>query len=278
MIAEERESSEGPNVASRGTVLPAGNQGDKVTDFGQQPRLLQVLRRSLRQRLSVSPWYLPIRRLVATSGDNLAPDTELVIEGFPRSGNTFAEAAFRKAATRPIRLAHHSHAAAQVVQAVKWRLPCLVLIREPIEAARSLLMHHPETVSEESCLREYSSFYETIKPARAGFVLARFDTLTRNVGIVIDAVNARFGTSFEKLSHTPAMELSIFDMVDELGRSRGTTIGENEPYSPRVSQESKLRREGEKHFARELFKAQRFAKDVARARTIYNFLTKGADI
>ncbi len=265
-------------MASRGIALPAEQEDDKLTDFGQQPRLLQALRRALRQRLSVSPWYLPIRRLVASSGDNLEPDTELVIEGFPRSGNTFAEAAFRRAAGRPLKLAHHSHAAAQVVQAVKWKLPCLVLIREPIEAARSLLMHHPDTVSEESCLREYSSFYETIKPWRAGYVLARFDTITRDVGQVIAAVNARFGTSFERLAHSPAMELSIFDMVDELGRSRGTTMGETEPYSPRVSQESKLRREGEKHFARELFKAQRFAKDVGRARTIYNFLTKSADV
>jgi hypothetical protein len=278
MVTSERDSSEGTGGVSRGAVLPAGDQDDKVVDLGHQPRLLQVLRRSLRQRLSVSPWYLPIRRLVATSGDNLASDTELVIEGFPRSGNTFAEAAFRKAASQPVKLAHHSHAAAQVVQAVKWKLPCLVLIREPVEAARSLLMHHPETVSEESCLREYSSFYETVRPARAGYVLARFDTLTRDVGVVIDAVNRRFNTSFEKLTHTPATELAIFDMVDELGHSRGTTLGENEPYSPRASQESKLRREGEKNFARELFKAQRFAKDVARARAIYNFLSKSADV
>jgi hypothetical protein len=278
MIDSERKSPEGPSVASRGVVLPAQDQDDAVTDFGQQPRLLQALRRSLRQRLSVSPWYLPIRRLVATSSDNLTADTELVIEGFPRSGNTFAEAAFRKASDRPVKLAHHSHAAAQVVQAVKWKLPCLVLIREPVEAARSLLMHHPETVSEESSLREYSSFYETIKPARAGYVLARFDTLTRDVGVVIDAVNRRFGTAFERLSHTPDMELAIFDMVDELGRLRGTTVGEKEPYSPRASQDSKLRREGEKHFARELFKAPRFAKDVARARAIYNVLVKSADI
>jgi hypothetical protein len=265
-------------MTSRGVVLPVQAETEGATDFGQQPRLLQAIRRSLRQRLSVSPWYLPIRRLVAAAGDNLEPDTELVIDGFPRSGNTFAEAAFRKAAGKPIRLAHHSHAAAQIVQAVKWKLPCLVLIRQPIEAARSLLMHHPETVNEESCLREYSSFYETIKSCRSGYVLARFDTLTYDVGQVIEAVNARFGLSFEKLSHTPAMELEIFDMVDELGRNRGTTIGENEPYSPRVPPEGKLRREGEKHFARELFRAPRYAEDLARARTIYNFLTKSADV
>src|SRR5262245_54574684 len=41
-------------------------------------------------------------------------DTDAVIEGFPRSANTFAAAAFALAQTTPVRLAHHLHVPSQI--------------------------------------------------------------------------------------------------------------------------------------------------------------------
>ena len=49
--------------------------------------------------------------------------TQMVIEGFPRSGNTFAVFAFRHAQRRDIRVAHHLHAPAQVIRAVGGECP-----------------------------------------------------------------------------------------------------------------------------------------------------------
>jgi hypothetical protein len=45
--------------------------------------------------------------------------TQLVIEGFPRSGNTFAVVAFEQAQRQSVRIAHHLHAPAQVMLAAR---------------------------------------------------------------------------------------------------------------------------------------------------------------
>jgi hypothetical protein len=62
---------------------------------------LKKLRRRIRTFLSDKPEvYIPLARIL--KGDFIVnKKTEIVIEGYPRSGNSFAEAAFRFSQTRP---------------------------------------------------------------------------------------------------------------------------------------------------------------------------------
>src|SRR5687768_15078094 len=76
-------------------------------------------------------------------GQIVEAGTELVIEAFPRSGNTFAVVAFQLAQARPVKIAHHLHAAAQVTRGVRLRKPTLVLIRDPLKAVSSHLVREP---------------------------------------------------------------------------------------------------------------------------------------
>ena len=59
-------------------------------------------------------------------------ETDIVIEGFPRSANTFAVAAFQYAQRRPLTIARHTHAPAQIMLASRANIPCLVLIKFPL--------------------------------------------------------------------------------------------------------------------------------------------------
>ena len=61
----------------------------------------------------------------------VTPDTQLVMEGFPRSANSFARVAFNRAQSERVRIAHGLHVPAQVIRAARWRIPTLVLIRKP---------------------------------------------------------------------------------------------------------------------------------------------------
>lgn len=61
-------------------------------------------------------------------------DTDIVIEGYPRSANTFAVAAFEIAQGKPSKIARHTHAIAQLKRAAALKLPTLVIIREPEQA------------------------------------------------------------------------------------------------------------------------------------------------
>src|SRR2546428_11249384 len=84
------------------------------------------LRYAVRSRLSVHIWpYLALARLKYRTNESrvVTRDSELVIEGFPRSSNTFSIVAFETAQARPVKVKHHLHTAAQIIQAVRWGIP-----------------------------------------------------------------------------------------------------------------------------------------------------------
>ena len=125
----------------------------------------------------------------------VAADTELVIEGYWRSGNTFAAWAFETAQERPVRLASHTHAAATVRRGVRLGRPVLVLARPPLEAVSGRLFLAPR-LAPEHALREYIRFYRAIEPFADRYVRAPFEEVIEDFGAVIERVNARFGTNF----------------------------------------------------------------------------------
>ena len=102
------------------------------------------LKYRVRQYLGLYPFlFLPAARLLGNRRRReflVSPSTDLVIEGFPRSGNTFAVAAFVLSQPRPVRIAHHHHVPAQVIYAVKRGIPVLVVVRKPDDAVLSLVM------------------------------------------------------------------------------------------------------------------------------------------
>ncbi|WP_171470432.1 hypothetical protein [Frigoriglobus tundricola] len=133
-------------------------------------------------------------------------DTELVIEGYWRSGNTYAARAFETAQDRPVRIAFHTHAAATVRKGVRLNRPVLVLARHPLDAASGRMFLAPR-LSLEHALREYIRFYQAIEPLAAGYVRATFEQVTADYGAVIARVNDRFGTAF-RLPGRPGHALS----------------------------------------------------------------------
>lgn len=57
-------------------------------------------------------------------------DTDIVIEGYPRSANTFAVAAFEITQGKPVKIARHTHAVAQLKRATRLKKPTLVIINQ----------------------------------------------------------------------------------------------------------------------------------------------------
>ncbi len=149
---------------------------------------------------------LPVRR-----------DTELVIEGYPRSGNTFALVAFRFAQGRDVVTADHLHVPAQIERAARYGIPICLLIREPEDMVRSLVVKHP-FIRPKDALRGYLAFYRACRHYRHRLVVARFDQVTSDFGSVIDRVNARFGTGFARFDSHEGNLRKIFELVDERNR------------------------------------------------------------
>jgi hypothetical protein len=152
----------------------------------------------------------------------VTPETRLVIEGFPRSGNTFARRAFALAQSEKDgkvdqkRIASHLHVPAQVVQAARWQIPTLVLIRRPKDAILSFALWNP--ISVDQALRYYRSFYETAEKYRDAFVLGPFEEVTEDVGRVIERVNDKFGTTFSLFRHNEENVGRVFTDMDTYAR------------------------------------------------------------
>lgn len=182
------------------------------------------LRHDIRSYAATRPWlFYPLCMLEKRNrGLIVRKSTQFVIEGYPRSANTFAVLAFQRGEPRPIRLGHHLHVPVQIMRAVGWKIPTLVLIRQPVDAVLSLLVRYPE-LSPRKCLRDYIVFYESITHLRDGFVIGEFDDVINRHGTVIEAVNRKFGTDFTPFVGTPENIAGVFSDINLVHQEIGET-------------------------------------------------------
>ena len=189
----------------------------------QRPRweMFEDLEWRLRTRWSEHRSYLTYSRYQHPL--NVVDDTtQLVIEAFPRSANTFAAVAFQLSQPAPVRVAHHLHAPAQVADAVRRGIPVLVLVRRPRDAVTSQVIRSPG-ISVRGALRAYARFHERVASVRAGCQIATFEQVTGDFGAVIQALNRRYGTNFGVFHHTGEAVAEVYRMID--GRASEPRLG-----------------------------------------------------
>ena len=216
--------------------------------------------------------YFNLFRLLRTRQDLervVTPDTQLVIEGFPRSGNTFARRAFVVAQGEGFdrtRVASHLHVPAQIVRAARWQIPALVVIRRPRDAVLSFAIWNP--ISVDQALRYYRSFYETVEKYRDACVLGLFEEVTEDFGQVIKRMNDKFGTAFSLFRHDEQNVGRVFADMDTYARKKyGETQWERKVHHP-----SAVKERMKNEIADDLEHPKR-AKLIAEAETVYDRLT-----
>jgi len=139
-------------------------------------RLLAKNRHMLRSLIDRHPRiYVPLcQARPKTRQIAISKDTEIVIEGFPRSANTIAVTPFTFAQERPVKIARHLHAPARVIAAVRRGIPCIVLIHKPLDAFLSLPVRAPH-ISAEQALKDYIRFYSSVAAYRNKIIVGRFE-------------------------------------------------------------------------------------------------------
>jgi hypothetical protein len=121
--------------------------------------------------------------------------TELVIEGFPRSGTSFAVAAFLRAQGRPVRVSHHVHAPANLIEAVRLRVPALLVVRHPEGAVVDWCLSKSALTLPQG-LRGWIRFHDPVLPISPRIVVATDEQVRTRFDEVVREVNTRFGTEF----------------------------------------------------------------------------------
>ena len=92
-------------------------------------------------------------------------DSALVIEGFPRSGNTFSVAAFQIANGPQPHLGRHLHGAPHLLRAKRLGIPAVALVRAPEDAVPSYLVRRAGLHAEDAW---WSTSTSTGPPGRPG--------------------------------------------------------------------------------------------------------------
>ncbi|MCB1016208.1 MAG: hypothetical protein KDB10_14000 [Acidimicrobiales bacterium] len=191
-----------------------------VTPTGARVLARRGVRRA-HELLGDSPVFLPLQRLLTPESARdraVTAHTELVIEGFPRSGNTFAAKAFALAQSRPVVVASHVHLPAQVKLAVRRGVPTLVLVRDPVDAAVSMAIADPHH-RVEHLVDYWIHYHRQVAPLADGYLLVTFAEVTGDFGAVVDRCNERFGTTFDRFDHTPPAVDRVFAAIDEKQRA-----------------------------------------------------------
>lgn len=158
---------------------------------------------------------VPINRQLAVNHT-----TQLVIEGFPRSANTFAVLAFEQSQPQKVNISHHMHVPAQIIRAARWQIPSLVLVRQPQDAVASYVMRKPK-LSIPDALKCYARFYEIALPYQESYVIAGFEEVVNNFAAVINRVNQKFGTSFVAATPTGQELEGIFEKTSNMAKQNG---------------------------------------------------------
>jgi hypothetical protein len=184
---------------------------------------LRNARFRLRQHTARHPWmFFMLYQLSPTNRSLMVTRrTKITIEGYPRSANTYAVYAFMHVNRLGWEeIAHHLHVQAQVYRSISYGIPVILLIRHPRDAVRSMLVRHG-FIPLRDALRDYRRFYEDLYSQREHFIVAPFDKVTRDFGAIIDSVNRRFSTQFNRFPDDDEnARKEVFNAIDRRNRSQ----------------------------------------------------------
>jgi len=145
--------------------------------------------------------------------------TRITIEGYPRSANTYAVYAFKYVNDLQWnQVGHHLHVQAQIIRSVKYKIPVILLIRNPLEAVRSLVVRH-DFIPVSEALEDYARFYEDLYRLKDGFVVANFEDVIENFGNITVQLNVKFSCNFNVFpDQDEQAKASVFDEIDKRNR------------------------------------------------------------
>jgi len=134
--------------------------------------------------------------------NNYKPD--FVIEGYPRSGNTYLYSIIMNSFTRPLKVASHSHNILNVKFYLKKKIPTIILIRKPEEAIASYKIREP-SLDLLYLFDEYRNFYEPLLKHRKLLSVISFDKLISEKFNPVLYLNKQFG--LELIEHRSSNHL-----------------------------------------------------------------------
>ena len=139
---------------------------------------------------------------------------DLCIEGYPRSANTFGVLLVEQCSKKKLNIAHHMHSSSQIVQAVKWNIPSVLLLRNPKDAVISNLLRE-EGMKAEVALNWYINFHKDLIHIKGNLIVWEFKEF---VNRPLDCLAKLTTLSGLKMDQSLYNKDEIYRKIDELDR------------------------------------------------------------
>jgi len=118
-------------------------------------------------------------------------DFDLAVEGFPRSGNTYARKMFEHTNRDKIRIRSHGHRPPFVLAALQLAKPVALLVRKPLDAAVS--WHIYTGLPLEYILNQYILYHRILLPFRKNLLIIQFgDLVEKPFAHQLERIEERF--------------------------------------------------------------------------------------
>lgn len=146
-------------------------------------------------------------------------ESALVIEGFPRSGNSYLAAAFHEW-NRGVKVSHHTHLASNVIEAARMGMPAAVLIRHPVDAVASAIVWDGNLTPTVGLLF-YIHFYRRLWKCRDKIQVLSFEQVIERPDRCFQGLNCRFGSDFK----TKYFDTRELEAIQQRLRKRDIALG-----------------------------------------------------
>lgn len=151
--------------------------------------------------------------------------TDLCIEGFPRSGNTYLENLIKKMAPS-LNLVSHKHSSGHVKEALHLGVPIVIIVRDPADAVTSQFIwtSRGEGSDAPKIIKHYIQFYSYVELVKKQVILVDFSSLTENVSISLEKINSILHlwpneTNYDKVTADVLKEMKKKQKTEDIFKS-----------------------------------------------------------
>lgn len=145
----------------------------------------------------------------------ITSESDIVIEGCPRSANTYFMRILRAACEHKLSIASHVHRPEQLIMAHRYDTPCVALFRDPLESVASLVVRD-ERYKIGSSMKNYRRFCETALSIESPrFLMLDFEDVIAHPAQSISGVLDEFGFDHLPVSDRLIAEATRDDREDK---------------------------------------------------------------
>lgn len=182
----------------------------------KSPSFPRVIRRAIARFLWSRPRLYRFIGLLKGRGDVLDTNYDIAVDGYPRSGNTFAAQMIMVTQEDKLKVKVHLHLPTVLINATRIHKPVCLVIRRPIDAVASQLIYSGGKIRSE--LEQYIDFYTVLLPFRSRLLVLPFDAITRDFKIDLALINQRFGLELKIPIDLSPCQQEAFVRIDNMWR------------------------------------------------------------